>query len=107
MPYITPKDQNEELVDCAIMPINHNRRDVGFAMGEAARNGGDIQYMLAVALQVYMEKKGFRYAHMEGVMGALSGALREFQRKIVDPYEAVKEAENGVIYKLPDGLVKY
>ncbi len=105
MPYITQEDQEEVIT--TVGNTSFSRYDLGSMMGDAARNGGDIQYMLAVALQLYMEKKGFRYAHMEDVMGALTGALREFQRKIVDPYEAFKEAENGIIYKLPGNMIRY
>lgn len=103
MPYIEQEDREKIFIatDEENRTVRLSKKTIGMLMGKCARNGGDIQYMIATALQVYMEEKGFRYANMESVMGALTGALREFQRKVVDPYEAIKEAENGVIYKLP------
>ena len=100
MPYITPEDR-KELLDFNVRPglfATCTREEIGLMMGLACRNGGDLQYMLAVALQKYMETKGLRYANCEDVMGALSGALREFQRCVVDPYEQQKLSDNGEVY---------
>jgi len=106
MPYIEQDDRTDciEAMDANDNYIDLSMKSIGVIMGTSARNGGDIQFMLATALQAYMEEKGFRYTHMESVMGALTGALREFQREVVDPYESIKKKENGGVYELPRKL---
>ncbi len=69
-----------------------------------------LQYLLAEAIQVYLGRKGLRYARCEEIMGALTGAQHEFYREIMGPYEAMKAEENGHVYdrnELLDGLDQY
>lgn len=106
MPYIEEDGRNEilEFHDVRGKDIQLSMKAIGVIMGKSARSGGDLQFMIATALQSYLEDSGFRYTHMESLMGALTGALREFQRKVVDPYESIKEKENGSVYELPTQL---
>jgi len=96
MPYITYKDRTEILShdDC----LQNNRLGIGKAVGNACRNGGDFQYILAVAIQQYLENTGVRYQNCQDIMGALTGAQAEFIRCIVSPYEDQKITENGPVY---------
>ena len=87
MPYILKEDRK-------------GRKAVGLALGKVMRNGGDLQYMLAVAIQTYLEKTGLRYGNCEDIMGALTGANAEFIRCIVAPYEKQKALENGGVYSV-------
>ena len=98
MPYIPQKDRTEALKTRRVSSIS--KEEIGVTMGEAMRNGGDLQYMLAVAIQVYLEKKGLRYQNCQDIMGALTGANAEFIRCVVSPYEDQKIAENGAVYSL-------
>jgi len=93
MPYITEKDRYEQL------PNGMTRESLGIVVGNSCRNGGDLQFIIAKSILTYLKRVGFRYKNMESIMGALSGSLREFQRKVVDPYEAKKEVENTSIYR--------
>ena len=102
MPYINQVRRNE-LLDLHVGNADGaiSRHDLGMAIGEAMENGGDFQYMVAVALQTFMENNGLRYEKQcEAIMGALTGALGEFQRCVVDVYEAEKAEENGPVYDL-------
>lgn len=107
MPYIEKKDRIED-IDISEFVIESDdsgliitdRFTIGKMMGVAMRNGGDLQYMLAVAIQVYIEKNGLRYQNCQDIMGALTGANAEFIRCIVSPYEEQKIADNGPVYNL-------
>jgi len=103
MPYVEQDDRTDTIMGFDVYgdDVQLDMKTIGELMGKCARNGGDIQFMLATAMQAYLEGTGFRYTHMEALMGALTGALREFQRKVVDPYEEIKEKENGGVYELP------
>jgi hypothetical protein len=100
MPYITEDRRTEQLPDSGNIDIAHNRRDLGIAVGRAMDNGGDLQYMIAEAIQTYLEDKGLRYAYCEEIMGALTGANDEFYRCVVAPYEKQKSQDNGRVYKI-------
>ena len=63
----------------------------------AVEDGAELQYVIARMIQ-RMIGDDYRYKDLEMVMGALTGALREFQRCVVDPYEQKKLEENGGIY---------
>jgi len=98
MPYIDDERRNENLPNSGNIDISHSRKDLGIAVGNAMDNGGDFQYIIAVAIQTYLEKKGLRYKYCEEIMGALTGAQMEFYRCVVAPYEQEKIAENGAVY---------
>jgi hypothetical protein len=100
MPYIKDSDRTEplSLKLSEGMSIIMSREEIGQAMGEAMTCGGDFQYIVAAAIQRYLEKTGLRYQNCQDIMGALTGANAEFIRCIVSPYEAEKIAENGAVY---------
>ena len=107
MPYIKPQDRTTPIEEGLMA-----REDIGVAMGNGMRNCGDLQYMIAVAIQTYLENTGLQYAHCEDIMGALSGAKAEFIRCIVNPYEQEKLEQNGGVYdstkmidQYPDGTI--
>lgn len=101
MPYLDHERRHELLnLDYGTVDVAVTRHDLGGAMGKAMENGGDFQYMIAVAIQTYLEKTSLRYVHCEEIMGALTGATHEFYREIVGPYEASKGNQNGPVYDL-------
>jgi len=87
MPYITPQDRVQ--IDEQISHIT-------------PQDGGELQYMIATLIQNYYENAigsaRPRYADMEGMMGALSGASLEHYRCVVAPYEDLKMKQNGGVY---------
>ncbi len=82
MPYI-PQDQRDDVYPDSMQP---------------AENAGQLNYQISVLCARYLNQNGSRYQQMNDVMGALSGALAEFQRVVVGPYEDEKIAENGGVY---------
>ncbi len=94
MPYITDAERNCQ------RDGGKPLRNLGEQVGNAISGDGDLQYVIAVVIQTLMEKKGLRYAHCRNIMGDLIGAIGEFKRCVVDPYEAQKAEENGPVYDL-------
>jgi len=98
MPYIEPNDRTDPTD--AFSDVTITRKQLGEGIGRAMRNGGDLQYMLAVAIQTYLKKTGLCYQNCQDIMGALTGANAEFIRCIVSLYEKKKIADNGAVYDL-------
>jgi len=65
---------------------------------DSVENGGDLQYAIAEIINLMLKKLPDNYASKEMIMGALSGADKEFYRKVVAPYEDKKIEENGAVY---------
>lgn len=63
-----------------------------------AQNGGDLNYSISTLCAQYIREHGLRYKNISDVVGALEGAKQEFFRKVVDPYENLKEMQNGGVY---------
>ena len=102
MPYIPPEDRTDCVGDNheGDIYIGMSRESIGELVGDAMRNGGDLQYILAVAVQRHLENTGLRYQYCQDIMGALTGAQAEFYRCVVGPYEDAKIEENGAVYDL-------
>jgi hypothetical protein len=56
---------------------------------------GELNYLFTVLAQAYVKRHGKKYGILNDVVGAFEGAKAEFQRRIVNPYEDTKIAENG------------
>ena len=102
MPYIAQNDRHDKVTVKTTSQKTWvmSRRDIGEAVGQSMRNGGDFQYIIAVAFQVYLERVGLRYQNCQDIMGALSGGLAEFIRCVVSPYEKEKITDNGGVYDM-------
>lgn len=97
MPYI-PQDDRFDLFNEFVFAIN----------ASPPRNAGDIQYMIARIIDLYLyTKEGARYQDMNDVMGSLAGAQMEFYRCVVAPYEDLKIMENGGVYGRYDSGKSY
>jgi hypothetical protein len=59
---------------------------------------GELNYMLTALLVNYLGDHGTNYTTLNSIIGALECAKQEFYRRVVVPYERVKEAQNGDVY---------
>lgn len=81
MPYIDPK-----------------RRDALDNNQDIARTAGELNYQLTMLCDGYLRTHGKCYQTLNDVMGVLSGADKEFYRRVVAPYEDEKIKLNGDVY---------
>lgn len=81
MPYITP--ERRAALD--------NNQDI-------ARTAGELNYQLTMLCNGYLQTHGKCYQTLNDVMGVLSGAAKEFYRRVVAPYEEEKKDLNGDVY---------
>lgn len=91
MPYITEKERTE-LFKYAVKPT---RESIAIAMGNLAENGGQLNYMISLAISEYLKHKGLNYATCQEIIGMLGIAKSEFIENVIIPYERLKSAENG------------
>lgn len=56
---------------------------------------GDLTYAITRLLNNYLAQNGVRYQHIAEISGALHQAGRDFDERIVEPYEHKKVLENG------------
>ncbi len=59
---------------------------------------GELNYMLTMGLQSYINTHGLSYQTINDIIGALEGAKMEFYRRVAAPYEDKKIIENGDCY---------
>lgn len=93
MPYIK-EDQRENIVRFTCDNTGEDYAEVDFNF---VGNGGDLNFLITTCISEYLEQQELSYQTISDIIGALEGAKCEFQRKIVNPYEALKEKENGSI----------
>lgn len=84
MPYIT-KQRRDELGDNRIAY-------------ETAETSGELNYQITQVILQYLDDKGKSYSTINDILGALEGAKLEFYRRVVAPYENLKNMENGDVY---------
>ena len=70
-------------------------------------NAGQLNYQISSLCASYMTQHGARYQNMNDVIGALQGALMEFNRVVVAPYEDMKIDANGGVYDDPTNTRNY
>lgn len=68
-------------------------------VNDRPQDGGELNYCITLMIERYIEDHGLKYQNISDVIGALEGAKAEFQRVIVNPYEAEKISENGPVYR--------
>lgn len=61
-------------------------------------SSGELSYMIADAINAYLEDHGHSWQTFSDVFGAVEGAVGEFRRKVVEPYEDGKMMANGRIF---------
>lgn len=67
-----------------------------------ADRSGELNYQVTRLIVNYVENNGLDYNVINEVVGALECAKHEFVRRVVEPYEDSKIAENGDVY--PDWM---
>lgn len=61
-------------------------------------SAGELNYAITALIRVYLIQNVLSYQTINDVKGALQGALSEFDRRIVAPYEDKKKKANGDVY---------
>lgn len=80
MPYITPE-----------------ARTTVFNTGQV-KTPGELNYLLTIALNEYLEQNGVNYTNINTVIGVLECAKLELYRRVVGSYEDQKCHDNGDVY---------
>ena len=60
---------------------------------------GELNYKITKELDAFVCHYGIRYEILNAARGAVEGAASEFVRRVVNPYEDKKCAENGDVYR--------
>lgn len=61
---------------------------------------GQLNYAITALVAGYLRRKGLSYQTINDVVGALTGANTEFERRIVAPFEDTARARNGDVYSV-------
>ena len=80
------------------MPYITKDRRIGIGKNYCPRTPGELNYMITMLLQRYIETRNRNYQTWNDILGALEGAKLEFYRRVVAPYEDEKIIENGDVY---------
>ncbi len=59
---------------------------------------GTLTYEIQQTILEYLLRHGLRYQQIAEIKGALSEAARDFEQRVVEPYEAKKIRENGDVW---------
>ncbi len=62
------------------------------------RTPGELNYAITMLAKGYIESHGLSYQTINDIDGAMSGASKEFYRRIAAPYENLKCRENGDVF---------
>ena len=91
MPYIDM--EHRAILDRAIQEAR-----TPFALGKEIADAGELNYIVTKVIRGYLVERGVNYQTMNDIVGALESCKAEFQRRVVAPYEDIKEKENGDVY---------
>ena len=58
-------------------------------------SAGELNYVVSLLAGEYVKRKGLSYKTLSEVQAGIHGALVEFERRIVGPYEDSAIARNG------------
>lgn len=83
MPYISP-ERRQPVLSGGIQPKNWTP--------------GDLNFLVTVAANAYLEGRGLSYQTINDVVGVLECAKMEFYRRIAVPFENTKMSINGDVY---------
>lgn len=87
MPYI------DNLERVHYRPIEHEIKN------QPAATSGELNYLVTLLCDEYLNWHGLKYSHINDVIGVLECAKMEMYRRIAAPYEDQKINENGDVYK--------
>lgn len=80
------------------MPYTPRARREAVREGGALVQPGDLAYAVAELIEDYRQFHGDSFQTFAEVDGAVNSALREFKRRVVDPYEDAKLVEHGPVF---------
>ena len=78
--------------------IDQNKRDNLIYEGRVPEDAGELNYLLTIILDEYLEENGGRYQQINDIIGALEASKLEFYRRLVVPFEETKIQDNGDVY---------
>lgn len=61
---------------------------------------GELNYMLHIEVLSYLRRMGLKYETIAGVTGVLENIKAELYRRLAEPYEDQKIADNGDVYPI-------
>lgn len=76
------------------MPYIDKKDRVPLEMTRHAKTPGELNYLLTLTMLDYLDHHKLSYKVLNEIIGAAESAKREFQRRVVDPYEADKMRQN-------------
>lgn len=91
MPYIKPL--RRPFLDAPIDSLGMRIRDVG-----------ELNYCITRLVLQFFRHVGLNYANIAGVVGTLKLVSTELERRVINPYEDMKIAENGDVEEYHDGV---
>ena len=59
---------------------------------------GELNFAITTLMSEYVRRRPLSYAVLNDVVGVMTSALAEFQRRVVAPYEDKKCKDNGDVY---------
>jgi hypothetical protein len=63
-----------------------------------AESAGELNFQITKLLDRYLLKSGLSYTNINAAIGVLECAKLELYRRVAEPYEDQKAAENGDVY---------
>lgn len=78
-----------------IVPYIKKQDRVPLEMSRHAQTPGELNYLLTITALDYLDRHKLDYGTLNAIIGAFESAKREFQRRVVDPYEDDKMRSNG------------
>jgi len=91
MPYI--KSERRPVLDTHINALVRCIRDIG-----------ELNYCITRLALRFLTYVGLNYANLAGVVGTLHLISTEMERRVINPYEDKKIAENGDVPEYRDGV---
>jgi hypothetical protein len=70
----------------------------GYRTQLTPKTAGELNYAITCLILEYLDRAGERYETLNAIDGVLGLVQHEFRRRVIDPYEDKKIAENGDIY---------
>lgn len=86
--------------------INKERRKNLLYTGHV-ENIGELNYMFTCLAIKYIKDHGLSYDTLNAVMGAFDCAAKEFNRRLIVPYENTKINSNGDVYPSLTSLLTF
>ena len=91
MPYISPEGRDK--YHSLVFRIRLTEID----------QAGDLNYLITIMVDHYLDHYGLNYASLNRVIGVLECAKLELYRRIAAPYEDSKISTNGDVFTINTG----